>query len=719
MDSQFRIQHSDGQSQAQTVYTNAAYLIQGYIRTISQLHGVYGSESDQAARFEPIIRKIKKQLTGIKGVLEDARINGIKPFVQSGMSQLQGFAHSVEQLQRLHFIAKDVVNSKLNTHHTSSTGHLFTIFSVALLLVAVIVSRILTKIRRLVEAQRRTESTLRQSATVFECASEGVLIADIGANILSVNKAFTDITGYSEKDVLGRNASILKSGRHDQEFYKTMWSSLLQHGEWKGEIWSRRKNGEVFPKWQTIRAVRDDDERLNHYVSVFSDISHVKESEEQLHQLAHHDALTGLPNRLLLNARLEHSLQHAHRVVTNVAVLFLDLDRFKKINDTLVHPVGDHLLQLVAERLSVSIREEDTVARLGGDELVIVLGRVDDARHAATVTQTILDKLLKPFELGGQDVFVSASIGISLYPQDGPDATTLLKNADAAMYMATSEGRNGYHFYSEDLTVSACRSLALETNLYHALERDELVLHFQPQVSLQSGNIVAVEALVRWRHPEIGLIPPAEFVPLAEENGLIGVIGKWVLRTACAQAKAWQGEGLTPFRIAVNLSGRQLGQIDIVQEVREALEDTALDPCYLELELTESSVMKHAERAAKTLDALRELGTTITIDDFGTGYSSLSYLKRFPVDRLKIDRSFVHDIPEDANDIALAKAIVALGHSLNLSVVAEGVETQAQRELLTSIGCDEMQGFLYSAPKTASELANLLSTASRSACVND
>jgi len=713
------VQRSDGQGRSQNEYTDAVYLIEKNTQAISQLQEAYGAMSDQSARYKPIIGKASRQFARIKVMLGEAGVSGMGPFANTETLLLGSFTHSIEQLRRLHTIARNDINSELNALQATSRGHLLTIFTAALLLGSLVVWRIMGEIRRLVEAQRQTESILRQSATVFESAAEGVMITDADAKIIAVNRAFTSITGYAEKEVLGKNASILRSDRHDREFYKSMWSSLLQHGEWKGEISGRRKNGEVFPKWLTISAVRDDGGRLTHYVGMFSDISPLKESEAQLHHLAHHDALTGLPNRLLLNARLEHSLQHARSEGINVAVLFLDLDHFKKVNDSMGHPVGDRLLQLVAERLLVSVREEDTVARLGGDELTIVLESLKDARYAATVAQKILDDLLKPFELEGRDVFVSASIGISIYPRDGRDTTALLKNADAAMYMAKSEGRNGYHFYSKELTARACDSLALEANLYRALEREELFLHFQPQVSLQSGNVVGVEALVRWRHPEIGVISPARFIPLAEENGLIGAIGNWVLRTACAQAKIWQKRGLKPFRIAVNLSGRQLRQTSIVREVRDVLEDTGLDPSYLELELTESSVMHQAEQAAKTLDALRGLGTTIAIDDFGTGYSSLSYLKRFPVDRLKIDRSFVRDIPQDANDIALAKAIVVLGHSLNLSVVAEGVETQAQRELLTSIGCDEMQGFLYSRPKTADELMSLLNTPARSACVND
>ena len=718
--SQLYMKRSSWQDRSQIAHNNSLYLIEQYIQTINETHETYAAASGQEHSLEPIMRKAGRQLARIMVAQQEAGDAGMSPDVNTEVTLLHSFALSIEQLRRLHSIARDEVLSELNALSTSTIDYLLMLFAVAMLLGTLTVWKILTGIRRLVEAQGKTEAALRQSATVFENASEGVVITDVEAKIIAVNKAFTEITGYAEQEVLGKNPRVLKSGGHDREFYQTMWSSLMQGGQWRGEISGRRKNGEVFPKWQTISAVREHSGKLTHYVSVFSDISLIKETEEQLHHLAHHDPLTGLPNRLLLNARLEHSVQLAHREGTNVAVLFLDLDHFKKVNDSLGHLVGDQLLQHVAKRLLESLREEDTVARLGGDELAIVLGSLHGGtRHAATAAQEVLDKLSEPFELEGRDVFVSASIGISLYPQDGRDVPALLKNADTAMYMAKGGGRNAYHFYSEDLTIKACESLSLETDLYRALEREELLLHFQPQVSLQSGCIVGVEALVRWQHPEIGLLPPGKFIPLAEANGLIEAMGIWILRTACAQAKAWQNDGLTPFRIAVNLSERQLRNTDIAHEVRDILEETGLDPCYLELELTESSVMKNAQQALKALNLLREIGVNIAIDDFGTGYSSLSYLKLFPVDRLKIDRSFVRDIPHDANDVAIASAIVTLGHSLNLSVVAEGIETQAQRELLTSIGCDEMQGFLYSAPRTASELLLMLAPQTRSTCVND
>jgi diguanylate cyclase (GGDEF)-like protein/PAS domain S-box-containing protein len=712
------IQHSDRQHQSLNAYTNAIYVLEKHTQTIRQLQALHGAATNTAHRFEPVLRKAEKQLAKSKIALEETGAFATAPSFESEEPLLSGFMHSIEQLRRLHTIARNETNEKLGNLEANADVHLLMIFMATLLVGALIVRRALRDIRRLLEAQGKTESVLQQSATVFENTSEGVLITDTDAKIIAVNKAFTKITGYPENEVLGRDPSILKSGLHDSGFYSAMWSSLQRDGEWKGEISDRRKNGEIFPKWQTISAVRDDNGKLTHYVSVFSDISQLKESAKKLHDLAHHDTLTGLPNRLLLNARLEHTLQRAGRDGNHVAVLFLDLDNFKKINDSLGHPVGDYLLQQVAKRLLACVREDDTVARLGGDELTIVLGSMHDARFAAKVAQQILDALSEPFQLERQEVFVSASIGISIYPQDGRDSTALLKNADAAMYVAKNEGRNRYHFYAEELTIRASKSLALETQLHRALEREEFLLHFQPQVSLRSGKIVGMEALVRWQHPEIGLVPPAEFIPLAEENGLIGAIGKWVLRTACAQAKAWQNNGLSPVRISVNLSGRQLEQANIVQEVHDALQDTGLDPAYLELELTESAVMKRAEHAAEALDGLRALGTTVAIDDFGTGYSSLSHLKRFSVDRLKIDRSFVRDIPQDPNDVALARAIVALAKSLGLSVVAEGVETEAQRDLLTSINCDEMQGYLFSAPRPASELESLLSAPARSVCIN-
>lgn len=556
--------------------------------------------------------------------------------------------------------------------------------------------------------EHAAQDKLRQAATVFETTADGVLITDRDINIVAVNKAFCKITGYNEHEVLGKNPRILQSGRHDADFYENLMSTLKSKGKWQGEIWDRRRDGSVYPKWQTISSVTDEAGRLTHYVGVFSDTSAIKQSEEKLQHLVHHDALTDLPNRLLLNARLRHALQLAHRENQQIAVLFLDLDRFKNINDTLGHPLGDRLLELVAKRLRLCVREEDTLARLGGDEFVMVLERHNDSRHAAALAQEVLDELAKPIELNGHDVFITASVGISIYPQDGRDETSLLKNADAAMYMAKNQGRNGYQFYTKELTRTAFESLTLESKLHRALERDEFVLHYQPQVCLHSGALVGVEALVRWQHPQMGLVAPDRFIPLAEENGLIESIGQWVLQSACAQARAWQDEGLGPLRMAVNLSARQIMQDDIVSRIADTLLSCGLNPSYLELEITEGSVMNHAQRAVATLDALRKLGVAVAIDDFGTGYSSLSYLKRFSVDRLKIDRSFVRDIPRDSNDVALAKAIIALGTSLNLRVIAEGVETVEQKNVLSAMGCHEMQGFLYSKPLPAEQLRALL-----------
>lgn len=687
---------------------NALYVINRHLGLVHQLHAEYGRRSPSAALIDSTLRKADAQFRAIQA-LHPTRGTGPSDIPGAHLPMLvTGFSHSIEQLRRLHVLARDDIHSELGRLNEHINVRLLVIFAAAALLGLVVVWKTLAQIRQLIEAQKETESQLRQSAAVFENASEGVLITDTDANIVAVNRAFTEITGYAEADVLGKNPRILQSGRHDRQFYADMWSTLLEKGKWKGEISGRRKNGELFPKWQTITGVRDENGTLTHYVSVFSDISHIKESEEQLQHLAHHDPLTGLPNRLLLLARLEHSLQHAGREDQHVGVMFLDLDHFKKINDSFGHPVGDQLLKMVAARLLSAVRKDDTVARLGGDELTVILGSLKDSNYAATAAKHILGHLAEPFRLQGQDVFVSASIGISIYPRDGKDATTLLKNADTAMYMAKNAGRQRYHFYSQDLTDKAYQAFTLESQLHRAIEREELHLHYQPQVSLRDGRIVGVEALLRWRHPDLGWISPDTFIPLAEENGLICPIGKWVLHTACTQAQAWKDQGLLPLRMAINLSGKQLQRPDIVDQVRETLENTGLAARHLELELTESSVMAHADQAAATLDALRALGITIAIDDFGTGYSSLAYLKRFPLDRLKIDRSFVRDMPQDSDDVALARAIIALAQSLNLQVIAEGVETESQKALLASMGCEEMQGFLFARPETPDGIAKLL-----------
>ncbi|MBU1978037.1 MAG: EAL domain-containing protein, partial [Gammaproteobacteria bacterium] len=556
--------------------------------------------------------------------------------------------------------------------------------------------------------RKRVEDKLRLSAAVFENTSEGVLITDSNSRIVSINKGFTEITGYSHEEMIGETPNLLKSGRHDEDFFAAMWSTIRETGRWQGEIWNRRKNGDIYPEWLNISEVKDERGRTINYVGVFSDISAMKESESKLDHLAHHDPLTGLPNRLLMSMRMEHSLTHARRNSSLLAVLFLDLDHFKNINDTLGHPIGDLLLQEVAHRLTGCVREDDTVSRLGGDEFTILLEDLHDSRFVSDVAQKIIATLVDRFVLQGHEVFITCSIGISLFPSDGDNVTTLLKNADSALYRAKDQGRNNYQYYTEELTTRAMERLSMENNLRHALERNELILHYQPQVDLYSGRIIGMEALVRWQHPEIGLIAPGNFIPLAEETGLIIPIGEWVLRTACARLQAWIDEGFPKVRMAVNLSSRQFNQKDLAEVVARALQDTGLDPNCLELELTESLIMQDAEAAIVVLHKIKALGVQFSIDDFGTGYSSLSYLKRFPIDRIKIDQSFVRNITTDPEDAAVSQAIISLSHSLNMKTVAEGVETFEQQEFLRSRQCDEIQGFYFSRPVPEQEMEQLL-----------
>jgi diguanylate cyclase (GGDEF)-like protein/PAS domain S-box-containing protein len=562
-----------------------------------------------------------------------------------------------------------------------------------------------------VSERKAAEEYQRLAAEVFENTSEGIMVTDPSGQILMVNRAFTEITGFQPEEAIGRTPAILKSGWHDEDYYRAMWSAIQETGRWQGEIRNRRKNGELYPAWLTLSAVKDDQGRIINYVGVQADISLRKDVEDRLAYLAHHDPLTGMPNRSLLLERMKHALHRAHRNGGKVGLMFIDLDRFKNINDTLGHDVGDMLLKAVAGRLTCSVREGDTIARLGGDEFVILQEDCAGEAAVATLAQKIVELLGQPFMVGEQEIYTSTSVGICLYPADGQDIQTLLKNADVAMYQAKEFGRNNYQFYKADINAKALERLNLEYSLRRALERQEFVLHYQPVVNVQSGAIVGMEALIRWVHPELGMVSPAQFIPLAEETGLILPIGDWVLETACRQAKAWQDAGLGTPRLAVNLSTRQFVQQNLVEKVESALLAAGLAPEFLELEITESVLMQDLENTISVLTRLSDMAVRLSIDDFGTGYSSLSYLKRFPLHTLKIDQSFVRDIPGDPDDAAIASTIIAMSHALRLDAIAEGVETQAQRDFLQGKGCDNFQGYLFSRPVPADAFTGLLQKA--------
>jgi diguanylate cyclase (GGDEF)-like protein/PAS domain S-box-containing protein len=554
----------------------------------------------------------------------------------------------------------------------------------------------------------KQDRDIRQAAMVFESTGEGVIITDPHARIIAVNQAFCELTGYQRDEIAGRSIRVLRSRHQGKAFYEEMFETLAQTGRWEGEIYTRKKSGDSHLEWLTVNVVKDNQDRISQFVAVFSDVAIVKRSLQKLDHLAHHDPLTGLPNRLLLRDRLEHAIHRARREQRQLAVLFLDLDRFKNINDTLGHTVGDHLLRIFAGRLSSRIREGDTVARLGGDEFMVLLEDYQAPEDARTVAQGILDSLGQSFGIQGHELFVTASIGISVYPGDGLTADKLVRNSDAAMYRAKESGKNNYQFYTSDLTAIARENLRLESSLRTALEHDEFVLYYQPKWDIRSSRITGVEALLRWQHPERGLINPSSFLSTLEDSGLILPVGRWIVRTACRQAQTWQTQGLPPMQIAINLSGQQIVDSGLLQLVADSLAESGLDSHYLELELTEGFVMQQPEEVVELLNSLRALGVSIAIDDFGTGHSSLSYLKQLPIQKLKIDRSFVRDIPADSDDMAITSAIIALGHRLQMSIVAEGVETAEQLAFLMDEGCEEAQGYLFSAPLPEHEVRPLL-----------
>jgi len=555
---------------------------------------------------------------------------------------------------------------------------------------------------------KRLEDHMRLAATVFENTGEGLFVTDDRRRIIHVNPAFTVLTGYTPEDVLGKTPRILASGRHPPDFYERMNESLARTGRWQGEMWNRRKTGEMFAEWLNIAEVRDERDQLTHYVAVFSDITSRKEDEERLSYQANHDPLTRLPNRTLFQERLSRALTRAHRNHSIVTLLFIDLDHFKQVNDTLGHLAGDCLLQQVADRLSSCVRQGDTIARLAGDEFTVILEDITEARDSAVVAQKILSLMAEPFDLQGHEARISSSIGVALYPTDAEDPQTLIKLADAAMYQAKNQGRNACRFHSESVYAQAFERLGLENSLRLAVERNEFELYYQPVFAAATGRVVAIESLLRWHHPEIGLMGPDHFLPLAEETGLILPIGRLALDCVCRQARAWLDRGIAPPRVTLNLSPRQFHAPDLASDIQTALAASDLPAAMLEVDLPESCLTEREADTDAQFARLKTLGVSIAIDDFGSGHASFSLLRQVQTDTLKISQDLVRNPAGSSGNAEVIQAIVAVAHGLHIRVVAPGIETVEQLTTMTGYECDMLQGFLFAHPATATEITAFL-----------
>lgn len=559
-----------------------------------------------------------------------------------------------------------------------------------------------------ISTRKQAEDELRMNAAVFETTSEGILITDAKSRIISVNPAFTRITGYSLDEVRGKTPRLLRSERQSESFYKEMWHCLTTQGQWSGEIWNKRKDESIYPQWLSVSVIKNSQGQVQQYVAVFTDITQRKQQEHQIQQQANYDALTKLPNRSMLKRKLQKALFNARSGMSQCALLFVDLDRFKAVNDTMGHAVGDELLQQVAFRLAEQTKVADTIARIGGDEFIILLEDIDSEKSAASTAQRIIDSLRSPFRLFGREIYIGASIGIALFPADAAEADVLLRHADMAMYKAKERGRNQYQFFNAEMRDQVKNRTELEQALRLAINNNEFELYYQPIINSETGRVESLEALVRWHHPKRGMVSPAEFIPLAEETGLIQQLGVWVFEHSCRQLKTWQTQGIRNIAVAINISSSQRHLGFNAERARQLIEETGVNPGDLVLEITESMLLDGSSEAITWLNELKALGIQLAIDDFGTGYSSLSYLKRFPIDKLKIDRAFINDLSEDEDDASLVKAIIAMSHSMGLTLVAEGVETQEQLDYLRSLRCDLIQGYFYSRPLPAEQIPEMI-----------
>lgn len=622
---------------------------------------------------------------------------------------------TVSELASLYRVRNMLIESRLrHIGVTADDGRLVGIVSFR----DILSSMELTYVQELQQALRERDEALSISQRnlmlaeqVIESSLEGIMVTDLQSNIIAVNPAFTRLTGYSAQEIIGKTPAVLSSGRHDKEFYQAMWQQIYDKGHWQGEVWNRRKNGEIYPELLTITAISNQEGVQTHYAALFSDITELKDNEQRIRQLAYYDALTGLPNRRLLEDRLNVAVSNAQRNNKQLALLFIDLDRFKRINDSLGHDIGDQLLSSIAERLKSAVRPHDTIARMGGDEFVALITDLSTPTTAVQIARRMLELLQTPVHIQEHDLVVTTSIGISVFPSDGTDSASLLRNADAAMYRAKGSGRNAIQLYTAAMNARSLENLALENALHHALEKGEFELYFQPVIESVSGKIFSAEALLRWNHAEFGLISPADFLTIAEETNLIVKISDWVIEHACTQLAQWN-QSYPQLRVSINMATRHFYQAHFYQFMQKSIQQAGTNPANITLELTENMLMDDEKKTNERLNSVRELGLSIALDDFGTGFSSLTHLRNYPLDELKIDREFVRNIHDlSARDSAITSSLISLAHKLNLRVVAEGVETLEQAQCLRELGCEYLQGFYFSPPVPASEFEQLLQQA--------